>query len=451
MATKIIDLDETTVIEDVFVVTEKVDATQFKKVNLQTVVGKANDYALDGISSSASASGFSAKAVAAGDPPQWETDFDAASNYMKEAAFTAAGLDVNLTSRTKLLDTQIKANADAIIAVESNEVEIDAAADLDTGTATAIVASGDGTKTEGVTDSAKAWTIDAYIGKVVVIQEDNMIECGVVASNTADTLTFQEGLDVVFTAGATFRIMYTYEITQTVKTYIDIDTTVNDMAVLLPESVAGCNLVEYIMTIISGANEVYIKTQADSPIIEDVKETCLSSIMESMTLMCHYVAASDHHFHVTNEVFVKTFASLYYDSAYTLTTSTDPELIIDAGDIVADQVRRFMAYTDAGGFSAIVYRTPVPKVMQLIASIIITKASGGGTAGEVTLQFYKNGVALNRSATTYFGNDDATVVLSFMDVSELELSDIITIKAQRSSAAGTYTIDVGSSLIIKEL
>ena len=448
MATRIIDQDETTSIEGAFVVSEKENATKFEKVDLQTVADKAKEYSGKGIESIAEACGLEEKSVAVGDPPEWEADFDDSSNYMKEADFVAASLEVNLKNRTKLLDAAIKGVADDISneigAIETHSETLTAAADEASGTATNVNSS-----LGWLEEITANFVVDAYVGKVCLLEEGSKKECALIISNTNTKLTFDESLEnSYFTPN--YRILDTKTITSEKEQIIACDTTVNDMAIVLPTVSASNDRKKIEIYTEDGNNKVYIVAPEINKIkISDtIKWLCLEATNELVELKPHNVSGA--HFDLTNLVFSQSFCSMYRTDDYTTAESTNPHsLMASDGNMNVDNIRRFNELID-NGFNTYAYASPKKKLFFLQANIVINKNAGGSTAGEYSIYFRKNENPLNRIVTTTFGNSDGTQTLVINDVVELERGDRIDLYGERTSDTGVYTIIAGSSIIIKD-
>ena len=440
MATKIILLDETTTIDGAFVVTEKADATEFEKVNLQTIVNKSTAYADDGISSSAAASGHTAKAVAAGDPPQWETSFDDTSNYMTEASFAAASLDVNLKNRTKLLDAQIKINAESTMSIDQIATDIEATADLAAGNA---AISGD-----TLTDAGAGWTIDEFAGKVCVIKYSSLTECTIIVSNTATVLTFDENVANIYSMGGDYKILEPTIITSNSKQFYSCDVTTNDLAIILPLVSANNNRKEIKILQENGSNSIQIVAPASNKIKDTLtfKSISLNQEKEYAIISPHNVSG-DLHFDMT---------TLFPLSAYINGNSSEVELaalmtplLFAANNFSTIESHKLDVYVAGVGIFVWIYTGIKKQFFDLKAKLIVERMGPSTGSGELSAYFKKNSFSLLREESTSFGGSDVVQTLKLNNSTELEYGDTIAIYVERDETTSTMKILANSTIFIK--
>jgi hypothetical protein len=129
MSERIIEQDEITSTDDVFVVVDSEDATELKKVNLKTVKDETKLHAETTSGTIADASGLTAAVTPAGDPSEYNYVPDETTNYLKTADFAAAALTANLKNADIILDDKIASMTTAgllplDVAIDTGEIDI---------------------------------------------------------------------------------------------------------------------------------------------------------------------------------------------------------------------------------------------------------------------------------------------------------------------------------------
>jgi len=327
-----------------------------------------------------------------------------------------------------------------------------ATADLDSGTGVCLTSGGASPQTEGIEDSGAVWIIDEFVGKVIILIYLGKKFARIITSNTATNIYFDDNIlttELPLSSTVTYQILEPYEITSDNAQILACYTTINDAAVILP-NISSLNDRKPIKIYIeNGDYDVYIVGQ--NHLITSAsyyKHYALEHKNELIGLMPHDV--STEHFDVVEEVLIKEFLSAYWAEDYTLDRNTSPQKITGSTPpcLLIDNKRRMTEYIDFG-FYVFESNSLLEKEIYLNANIIIEK-SGDVGKGEVSIQFYKNGIALNRSVTTRFGSSNGTTTLVLNDLTDIDFTDIIDIYITADNDISTFKVLTGSSLIFKE-
>jgi len=271
-----------------------------------------------------------------------------------------------------------------------------------------------------------------------------------IESNTNNTITIDCDFVNAVDTDWTWTVIQTYQITSNNAQIIALYLQDNEAAVILPEvTPANDRNSIYVYVEEKNGNRATVVAREDNKITSQFfnKWTCLESQNEMVEFLPHNVAGREH-FDIVSQQFAQQIATAYFDSNYTLVATTDVQKILNSADLFDEFARRFEIRTDGDGFQFAVYTSLIPTFIKLECKLSIQR--GGGAAANVTGYWTVNDVALNRIAIARFSSSDVdTFIIS--DVAELTYGDRIYPVIVRESAAGTYEILEGSSIIVNKL
>jgi hypothetical protein len=266
-----------------------------------------------------------------------------------------------------------------------------------------------------LTDSGAAWTANEWADKVVCVAVNGTCIFAVVASNTSDTLTFDDQVDEVIPTGVSFEILNTVVVTpEHMESILALDVTLGSVGVILPtvdSALERLRLHTYIERANNGFEAVIICRGAQR--VFGHKYGTLEHLAEGARLYAHnWVAPHWDLIHVYN---VKRYASGFFDGDHLVTSTTWQE----AGTtLTMDTLKRFVPHV-VGGNTRALYTSLVPNAFLCTFRATVRKTGGGG-AGEVDITIgvlrYATGdieIITTRAATSRFGTGDGVADLRF--------------------------------------
>jgi hypothetical protein len=302
-----------------------------------------------------------------------------------------------------------------------------------------------------LTDTTATWTVDQFKDKGVKIWRNGGAdyEWGIVLSNTADTLTFDDDLIFAPCELCGYQIVDTLVLrTQDMPLIAALNLADNNCAVILPNSVP-LNERKYCHVYV----EVAHNGTTSSAVICRGTERQLGAKYGELLTRGEGVRLYGHqwvipHWDLLDTFNIKRFANGYFDANESVAT-TDYAPV--GANLVYDKSRRFVKY-DRSGINYVRYTSLFQREFLLKFSCTVTKT---GTGGEMTIGFAKRdgitGVLTNlttRIASTKFGGGDGIADIVVEVPVLLNRNDEIVPIAKRD--AGTFAITAGSSVSIIE-
>ena len=316
------------------------------------------------------------------------------------------------------------------------------ATDLYNGTAT-------GGSLTTLVDTNANWEVDQWKDKVVKIQRNggSDFEFDNVLSNTSNTITFDSDLLYAPSAGNSYRILNTLQLSQSqLDTMIDLDIEDNCCAVLLPPST---------LDIERKYAHVYVERAVDgthiAPIVcygtdvqNGVKYGTLEHRYEGVRLHAH--TCNIPHWDIIQTYGVDRFATGYWNANEAIASTTWAYL----GNMTAltyDNKKRFVEY-DRSGKKWIRYTSLVPQSFSVKLNVRVSKTGAGGEASfSVAKRDGTTGVVTNldsRLVSTLFGGGDGVATVTLTVPVTLSRNDEIIAIARRNT--GTFSVLAGSQI-----
>jgi len=302
-------------------------------------------------------------------------------------------------------------------------------------------------------DSTKTWTVDEWIDKIVKIEINGDMEYGVVLSNTADTLTFDDDLIFEPCVGCVYHILDTKVVTpEDLNLMLAVDCRDYPGGVLLPK-VTGAFERKYIHTYIeksNNGNTIPVMSRGTDRQL-GVKYGTLEHATEGVRLYAHTFLTD--HWDIIQSYNIKRLASEYLDDDVDLAgDTTDWQEIMASAKTVTEKLKRFVAVV-RDGTTWLRYTSLLPKDFFVNGVIQAIKTGGGVGECYATIRI-KDGVTgvetdyTTRDIYSRFGSGEGAQAFIVKILFELKRNDEITIIARRT--AGTFTIGSGTSIDIQE-
>lgn len=340
-----------------------------------------------------------------------------------------------LTQRTKINDAITEINH---IALKS--FDYTSGAPYDTGN---VSSQG----SDSITDNTKSWVVNEHVGRVAKMLTANLEEdYGIVVSNTATTLTFDEN-HAGYTF-ATYSIVSTFEI-EDVNSITGFEIPTYDAAIVLPSlaTVQDRDRIDIYISESSNVNNVAVVCRAPDRQIGQ-KWGSLIYNNERVSLISHLEGTN--HWDIFDLFGVKRYASVRTTLAAPITT-TSYSLFVPFTSMANNLSNRF-ELVNRSTFGWYKYRSIVTNDFSISGALVITRTGGGTSNVEITVRVKKfvggSIVDSTVSGIAKFSGDDTKTIPLEIPV-RLDPYDEVTIIAKRD--AGTIELGIGSSLIIKEM
>lgn len=299
-----------------------------------------------------------------------------------------------------------------------------------------------------ITDEPKNWIPNAFVDKVVEYTAiDQSIRYALIVSNTNNTLTFDDNLEVQPLIFGQYRILNTIQAsevnTNPMGAIYAFDTTSNTGAIVLP-LVATTNLRKEIRIYIErgNGNKLVIIAKTTNR-IRTQKYVTLDAELESALFMSHNWITN--HFDVVSEANIQRYIFGYYADNQNIVR--DPSVVIKAGVFDIDLKKRFNPVIIGDDDIFLQYESTLERLFTLKANLIITK----GGACEAYFAKYDAVSDLiipldSRKANTLFSAGTDAEMITVETPVFLKKGDRVTLYARNT--AGETAITAGSQISI---
>ena len=313
----------------------------------------------------------------------------------------------------------------------------------DTGTAT-------GGSFTSLVDTAKTWLIDEFAGYVVRLWTNGGTDyCyQIIASNTADTLTFDDTALLSVTAGVGYAIIDSYKIQPAeMSCILALDTRDNPAAVVLPESTPGIERAyAHVYLELYSAPAVVIARGTNR--IFGAKYLTLEERTEGVRLYGHQFGTA--HYDVLSTYNIKRYALGFFANSEAVTEIVYTPI---GANLTFDETRRFVLVSRSGILYAR-YTSLFPKPFTALFNATVEKVGGAATECSIIIGIRRANGDIEeltlRESTTRFGAGAGILDISVESPMILNRNDEVFLAAKRDGA-DTISIAAGSTLKIMEL
>ena len=304
-----------------------------------------------------------------------------------------------------------------------------------------------------VTLTGASLEVNEMFDKVVEIVLNGIAEYAIVASNTSDTLVFDDDLDAADVSGKTLTILHTIALRdEELDTIIAIDSSLGAIAGILPAS-SYYNQRKYA--------HLYIELSGDyiCPLVcrgtdrqLGAKNGYIQFRGEGARLHAHMFGTP--HWDIIQAYGIKRYATGYWDAADSITAVDFSNLVAAkvGANINTDYASRFVAIEE-DGVQGIMYTSLIPNFFSGRINAIIEKTGAGSDASIGFAKYTKATDTLvlldTRISSTVFGGGDGVQVIHVMAPIQFSFGDKLFVVASR--ATGVFTINAGSSVEVVEM